>query len=654
MKSRLIAIFAATLFVAACGKKDAKVDGNKVAPAEGKAAAVSGEKAAEAAARGGKIAEGKVMSGGVEYPTTGPADAKVHIIEISDFQCPFCSRVNPTIAQIKKEFGDSVQLTFMHNALSFHKDARGAAIATAAAHRQGKFWEMHDKLFANQKKLKAPDLERYAGEIGLDVEKYKKDIADPVLGKFVDNNQRISVALGATGTPAFFINGKNLRGAQPFAQFKTVIEAEIAAADKAGKKGAAWIKSRTATNNKALAEYYFDGKTPPKAPKKKKRPVDRTVYKVTVDEANDAIKGGKEPLVTLVEFSEFQCPFCKKVLPTQKKIMDTYGDKVRIVFKHNPLPFHKQAGPASKGALCAKDQGKFWEMHGKLFENQRKLDDASIKSYAEGLKLDMAKWNECFASKKYDAQIDRDQELAGKVTARGTPNTFVNGRKLTGAKPFAEFKTVIDEEIKKAEALLKKGVAKDKLYAEIIKNGKTFEPLEAKVNKFTIANSSKKGNANAKIQIVEFSDFQCPFCSRVTKPLNDVQKHYGDDAVVVFKHFPLSFHKEAKPAAIASLCADKEGKFWELHDVLFANMKALKPDNLKEYAKKVGLDAAKFDACMADPAMKKQVESDMAEGRAAGVRGTPTIFINGRKFNSPSGYNVKAFTSVIDKYLLKK
>ncbi|PKN56211.1 MAG: thioredoxin [Deltaproteobacteria bacterium HGW-Deltaproteobacteria-14] len=662
MMLRLTAVLSAAMLIVACGKKDEKTpEGAQVAPAaasaEGANARGAGDQAPPTAEKPEVGAAGDAAATGqLTPPSTNAPNAMVEIIEFSDYQCPFCSRVEPTIAQIKKEYGEKVKVTFMQNPLSFHKDARPASKATIAAMKQGKFWEMHDKLFANQKALKPEDLERYAQELGLNMEQFKKDSADPAADKFIDQNQAIATALGATGTPSFFINGKNLRGAQPFEQFKAIIDAEIAEAEKAQKSGADWVKERSKANNQPLYDYVYAGKTPPKAAPRPERPVDRTVYKVDVDPQVDPIKGNPDALVTLVVFSEFQCPFCSKVRPALDQVMADYGDKVRMVFKSNPLPFHKNAQPACEAALCAKDQGKFWEMHDKLFDNQRALESADLEKYAGELGLDMTKFKSCASTGKYKQQILADQELAGKVTARGTPNTFINGRKLTGAKPIEEFKSVVDEEIKKAEALAAaKGLKGQALYTEIIKNGKVFEPLEEKANEFKLGPMTPiKGKKDAKVQITIFSDFQCPFCSRVAAPLTEVEKHYGDDLSVVFKHFPLSFHKDAMPAALAGQCAQEQGKFWEMHDQMFGNQKALSPDDLKGYAKAIGLDEAKFAACFESAKHKTDIEADMAEGREAGVRGTPTLYINGRKFNSPSGYNLEAFTTVIDKYILKK
>jgi protein-disulfide isomerase len=595
---------------------------------------------------------GQVEAGPAGTPATA-TDAKIEIIEFSDFECPFCSRVNPTLDRLKSELKGDMKISFMHQPLPFHQNAKPAAIAAEAARRQGKFQEMHDKLFANQKALTAADLEKYAGEIGLDMAKYKADIADATLAKLVDRHQAIANAVGATGTPAFFINGQNIKGAQPYEKFKEIVDAELKAADAAGKKGDAWLQERLKVNNAALYDYVYGGKEPP-ANVPRKAPVDRTVYKVDVDNNVDAIKGGNDALITMVIFSEFECPFCAKVNPTLEQLFTDYPGKIRKVFKHSPLPFHKNAEPASLAAMCAQEQGKFWEYHDKLFANQKALLPENLTAYAGELGLDAAKFDECFKSNRHAARIKADMELAVKVTARGTPNIFINGRKVQGAKPIEEFKEIIDDELKKAEALIAKGIAAADVYAETIKNGKVFEPLEEKVNEFNLEASAKKGSATAKIQIVEFSDFQCPFCSRVTEPLNKLKEKYGDDIVIAFKHFPLDFHKEARPASHGSMCANDQGKFWEYHDKVFANQKALTDADLRKYAEEVQLDMAKWDECMKAGTHQALIDAEMAEGRRAGVRGTPTIYINGRRFNSPGGYTVDAFASVIDKYILGK
>lgn len=160
-------------------------------------------------------------------PVKGPDDAVVTIVEWSDFQCPFCNRVSPTLAQIEKEYGDQVKIAFKHLPLSFHAQAPQAHAASEAAHRQGKFWEMHDRIFSNQKDLSVATLENHARAIGLDMDRYSKDVAAPGIKKKIDEDVAQAGKLGVTGTPAFFINGKFLSGAQPFDKFKRLIDAAI-------------------------------------------------------------------------------------------------------------------------------------------------------------------------------------------------------------------------------------------------------------------------------------------------------------------------------------------------------------------------------------------------------------------------------------------
>lgn len=618
-------------------------------------AACGGEKPAEAPKPAAAPTEGASAPTGADpVASQGNAEMVVEILEFSDFQCPFCSKVGPTLKELKTTYGDKIRVEFLHQPLTFHKQARPAAIAAEAARKQGKFWEMHDELFANQQNLREADFEKYALKVGLDMDQFKKDVADPAISAIVDRHQAIATAVGATGTPAFFINGKPLRGAVPPAEFKKLIDEELAESAKAeNQKGPEWVKARTQKNNELLFGFMYGGKTPPPvAPPKP--PVDKTVYKVAVDPALDAIKGEPNALVTLVVFSEFQCPFCKKMEPILDQLMTDYPGKLRIVFKHNPLPFHKDALPASMAALCAKDQGKFWEMHDILWENQQSLDAESLEKYATQLTLDLEVFKTCMSTGKHKDQIKADEELALKVSARGTPNTFVNGRKLVGARPIEEFKDLVEEELKKAEAVAARLGSPEKVYEEVIKDGKVFEPLEDRVNTFRLEGSPLLGKADAKIQIVEYSDFQCPFCARVTQTLKDLKAKYGDELVVAFKHFPLAFHREAMPAALASMCAHEQGKFWEYHDQLFGNMKHLLPENLKGYAQAVGLDVAKFEECIASNRHQAKIDADMTEGRAAGVRGTPSIYINGRKFTPPDGFTVNSFSNVIDKYILGK
>ena len=166
--------------------------------------------------------------------------------------------------------------------------------------------------------------------------------------------------------------------------------------------------------------------------------------------------------------------------------MKKYGDDVRLVYKHAPLPFHNRAMPAAKAAAAAHIQGKFWEYHDKLFANQQALGDADLERYAKEVGLDIEKWKKDKEGSQVAEWIKLDQAAAQEVNARGTPNFFVNGRNLRGALPFEDFDALVEEELAKAKKLVESGTPRDKLYETIIAKGKVFEPLGEKVNNFTL------------------------------------------------------------------------------------------------------------------------------------------------------------------------
>lgn len=163
-------------------------------------------------------------------PSKGPADAPVVLIEFSDYQCPFCKRSEPTVLEILKKYPTQVRLVYRHMPLDgLHPRARAAAIAAVCAENQGKFWEYHDALFANQQALADADLDKYATQVGLDPAAFKTCRQDPASETRVNNDSMAARAAGLTGTPAFFVNGILVSGARPIEDFTRWIDQEIAA-----------------------------------------------------------------------------------------------------------------------------------------------------------------------------------------------------------------------------------------------------------------------------------------------------------------------------------------------------------------------------------------------------------------------------------------
>lgn len=165
---------------------------------------------------------------------------------------------------------------------------------------------------------------------------------------------------------------------------------------------------------------------------------------VKIDVSGSPFKGPEDAKVTVVEFSDFQCPYCSRGMETMYQLADAYPKDVKVVFKHLPLGFHKQAKPAARASMAAHEQGKFWEMHDALFKNQKSLSDAKYVELAKSIGLDVDKFKADYASGKYDAQIDKDVKIANENGIRGTPGFFVNGVQVRGARPLPYFKTLVD------------------------------------------------------------------------------------------------------------------------------------------------------------------------------------------------------------------
>jgi protein-disulfide isomerase len=587
-------------------------------------------------------------------PVWGKRDAPVTVVIYSDFQCPFCSRVEPTMDQVKSTYGpDKVRLVWKNNPLPFHQNAKPAAEAAQGAFALGgndAFWKFHDTAFKNQSALGPDSYEKWAKESGVkDAAAYKAGLDSHKWADKVDKDLNEGKAAGVQGTPAFYVNGVFINGAQPFDNFKSTIDQEL-------QKAQAKIGSGTPKSHVYVEMTKENKKNAPAAKKEEEGEKEdtKTVFKVPVGQS--PVLGSANALVTIVEFSDFQCPFCSRVEPTLKAVREKYGDKIRLVWKNEPLPFHPAAEPAAEAALevrAEKSDKGFWEAHDKLYAGQPSLmngKDPNLDAIAKigadaGGNVDRVR--KAMDNHTYKKLIDADQDLSEDFQASGTPHFFINGRRLVGAQPEEKFDAIIDEEIPKAQALIAKGTKPSEVYDALTKDGKgPPEPEKKDLPKSMPTNDPAKGATSAKVVIHEWSDFQCPFCSRVEPTIAQVMKDYGDKVKFVWHDLPLPMHPDAPLASQAAREAYAQKgptAFWAMHDKMFANQQKIKREDLDGYAGELKLNMDKWKAALDGSTHTAEIEAAKKAGNDNGINGTPAFII--APVNASSGYFINGAQS---------
>ena len=197
----------------------------------------------------------------------------------------------------------------------------------------------------------------------------------------------------------------------------------------------------------------------------------------------------------------------------------------------------------------------------------------------------------------------------------------------------------------------KQGDAMKALLDQLRKDAQVVVKLDPPRFPVEPGDAPRLGKKDAPVQIVEFSDFECPYCGIAAKTVHDLSTKYGDKIAISFLHFPLPMHPNAPKAAEASLCANEQGKFWEYHDQLFANQRMLDPLSLVRYATDLGLDVAAFQRCLESGEKAKAVEADVAKGKTVGMSGTPGFYVNG--IHISGALPVEAFSEIIDAELAR-
>lgn len=580
---------------------------------------------------------------GSDDPVWGSATAPVTIVEFSDLQCPFCSRVQPTIKSLQAKYGpNQLRVVFKHNPLPFHDHARPAAkVADAVLHQGGSnaFFAFLDLAFEEQLKLGDEALDAWVARVGLDPTVVLRRAELPETNDKIERDIALAGKVGANGTPAFRINGKTLSGAQPIEAFVGIIDAELAAAAELGRKGtpaADIYKTRVAANYVA-----------PKPDPEEEPEQDLVVWKVPVKGAPSI--GPSDALVTIVEFFDYQCPYCRRAEATMNELVARYPKDVRVVLRQNPLPFHARALPAANFALEAraqKGESGFLEANRRLFEG--KLEESDLLALGKELKLDEKRLRNAITNNTHAAEIDADMDLASDFKAAGTPHFFINGLRLSGAQPLENFVTVVEAQLKIANALVAAGTPRAAVYDEILKRAQDPDAPERKELPAPTADNPSRGPLNAPIVIHEFADFQCPFCQRVEKTLRELDKEFPNKLRFVWHDYPLSFHEHARPAAIVARetrAQQGDAGFWKMHDLLFSSDAVLTDSTLAQHAAALHLDAARLSAAQSDGRFDGVLEKDQALAEAAGIRGTPAFVING--YYLSGAQPLKAFKRLI-------
>lgn len=581
------------------------------------------------------------------HPFRGDPNAPVAIEEYSDFQCPYCARfvsqTMPALEDNQIANGEAVLIFYDFPLTTIHPQANMAHNAGRCAGDQGAaaFWDMHDRIFDTTSSWANDQAKTFfiglAGEMGLDTESFSLCMEETPHQPAIRADLNAGSEYGINGTPSFLVNGQLLVGAQPISVFESAITAVNAGQPIAG------------TSNGSAT-----GGNQPQQPAVIPTPA------VISDEFAGAMGDPNAP-ITIVEYTDYQCPYCSQhSLETMPRVVQEMVDTGRVyyILKDFPLDqIHPDARIGAAAARCAGEQEAYWEMHDALFSQQsvwagngEEAATEALLGIAGSLELDTQEFGACLASGRYNDAVETNLQEGRALGVTGTPHFFIDGYPLNGARPFEHFDIAV-------------GLAEEGTLAEALAEPAQQQPQQpqAPAQEYPLAvvlgDAYRIGDPNAPITIVEFTDFQCPYCSRhFQQTYPQILQEYVETGLVqyVYKDFPLnSIHAQATKAAEAARCAGDQEAYLEMHDILFDRQSEWGVSTpipvFAAYATELGLDTAEFTRCLETNKYEEAVNIDLQQGIELGVTGTPAFFMNGYPITGAQPFNV--FQSGVDTLL---
>ncbi len=403
-------------------------------------------------------------------PARGPADAPVTIVEFSDFYCRYCINSQRTLEQVEALYRGRVRLVFRHNPLDIEEGTL-AAEAAMAAHAQGRFWDMHERLFAEPGAVERHQVEGFARELGLDMVRFRRDLDGHRHRAVIERDARAAAALGIASTPMFFVNGRPIKGSQGASSFRRVIDEELARAAALTRRG---VKARdvyrtvvaTGDEQGSLGEVdEYALAAPPDADER---------WRVRIDPAR--ARGPATALVTMVVFLDFECPACVHSAPIVEEMRARFGDDLRVVLRHFPLDMHLHAELAAQAFEAAAAQGKGWEMHDAMIAHGAPLGREALDELAAAIDVDMDRFRADLDKRRYRAAIVAETARAAALGIRATPSLLINGRLVAGMPPAEMLAARIDGAREEAKAMVAAGIPRTQVLDALLKNATRVEP----------------------------------------------------------------------------------------------------------------------------------------------------------------------------------
>ncbi|HVI00241.1 MAG TPA: thioredoxin domain-containing protein [Enhygromyxa sp.] len=420
--------------------------------------------------------------------------------------------------------------------------------------------------------------------------------------------------------------------------------------------------------------------------------IDLRRYVVDLPEQQNAAQpeyalGGEQPLVTIVVWSDYACAPCGRTWKVMQHLVEDYGDDLRVVYRAGTVPGFQHGERAAEAALAAGEQGKFWEMHWRLFEHPDDFSRPVLLEHAKAIGLDVAKFMDDLDTGRFSGRRIRDRRQAMELGLSPLPAAFANGLFVLGFKDEAGWHALIDREIVSARRMMQDGIARADIYEEFMRTAKRGRVDEAddhareeverlQAERLAKAEAQKPGSlarpdgeqryaiptgapgfgpADAPVVIVEFVDYQCPYCMKAhAEIIPALREQFPNDLRVEIRHLPLEIHPAAAAAARAAITAHEQGKFGEFHEALFVASEAKQSLGFSTFmsaAEQLGLDRERFERDFQTRKVSDQLAADVLLARRLGVQGTPGFFVNGRYVDGAR--SAATFVRMVDEELAR-